>query len=344
MADETIRIGLIGAGANTRPRHIPGFRAIDGVELVSVSNRSRESSQRVADEFNIPKVYDDWVDLIQADDTDAVCIGTWPYTHCAMVLAALDSDKHVLTEARMAMDAAEARTMRDASRRKSNLVTQIVPSPFTFKVDATISALIEDGYLGDVLSVDVAVHQGGFIDRHGPFHWRYSRDLSGYNIMFMGIWYEAMTRWIGPASSVTAHTRVHVTSRRDDNGIREFITIPDHVEVLCEMASGPLAHMRFSTVTGLAPADTAWFFGTEGTLKLDGSDMSLHGGRRGDEKLAEIEIATEDQGGWRVEEEFVNAIRGVETVTRTSFEDGVRYMEFTEAVTRSARSGRKIYI
>ena len=344
MADDTIRIGLIGAGANTTGRHIPGFKAIDGVELVSVANRSRESSQRVADEFQIPKVYDDWVDLVRADDTDAICIGTWPYTHCAMVLAALDSDKHVLTEARMARDAAEAHRMLDASRRKPNLVTQIVPSPLTFKVDGTIAALIEDGYLGDVLSVDVAVHQGGFIDRHGPFHWRNSRDLSGYNIMTMGIWYEAMMRWIGPASSVTANTRVNVTSRRDGNGVRQFITIPDHIEVLAEMASGPVVHIRVSSVTGLAPDDAVWLFGTEGTLKLDGSDMSLHGGRRGDEELAEIDIPPGDQGGWRVEEEFVNAIRGLETVTRTAFEDGVRYMEFTEAVTRSARSGQKVYI
>ena len=43
-----------------------------------------------------------------------------------------------------------------------------------------------------------------------------------------------------------------------------------------------------------------------------------------------------------MEEEFVNAIRGKEKVTRTSFEVGVQYMEFTEAVTRSAQTGRAI--
>ena len=47
-------------------------------------------------------------------------------------------------------------------------------------------------------------------------------------------------------------------------------------------------------------------------------------------------------GDWRVEEEFINAIRGLEEITHTSFQDGVRYMEFTEAVTRSAQSGKKI--
>ena len=156
MADETIRIGFVGAGANTTFRHIPGFRAIDGVELVSVANRSRESGQRISNEYDIPQIYDSWVDLIAAPDTNAICIGTWPYMHRAMVLAALDSDKHVITEARMAMDAAQAHDMLDASRLKPGLVAQIVPSPMSLKVDQTIQELIADGYMGDIMSVDVA--------------------------------------------------------------------------------------------------------------------------------------------------------------------------------------------
>ena len=342
MADETVRIGFVGAGANTTLRHIPGFKAIPGVELVSVSNRSRESSQRVADEFDIPDVYDSWDDLIATPDTNAICIGTWPYTHCTMVLAALASNKHVLTEARMAMNAAEAQTMLDASRESPELVTQIVPAPGTLKVDNTIVELIADGYLGEILSVDMTVHQGGFVDQDGPFHWRHNRDMSGYNIMQMGIWYETMMRWIGPAASVTSLTRVNVKSRRDESGRRRFITIPDHVEVLCEMASGPVAHMRLSTVTGLAPDDRVWLFGTEGTLMLNAATQTLRGGRRGDGQLSEIVIPPEKQGGWRVEQEFINAIRGIEPVTHTNFEDGVRYMDFTEAVTRSAQSGTRI--
>ena len=32
-----------------------------------------------------------------------------------------------------------------------------------------------------------------------------------------------------------------------------------------------------------------------------------------------------------MEEKFVNAVRGIEKVTPTTFEDGVRQIEFTEA-------------
>jgi predicted dehydrogenase len=343
MADETIRIGFVGAGANTRLRHLPGFKAMPGVELVSVANRSRASGERIADEYGVQTVYDNWVDLIEADDTNAICIGTWPNMHETLVLASLANDKHVMTEARMAMNSGEAREMLSASNASPGLVTQIVPAPHTLKVDATIKGLIADGYLGELLSIDLTVHQGGFVDYDAPVHWRHDRDLSGNNIMQMGIWYEALMRWVGPAETVTTVARVNV-KHRDDDGRRKYLTIPDHVETVCQMASGPVAHLRFSTVTGLAPADGAWLFGTEGTLHLSSSDMTLRGGRRGDSELSAIEIPAEKQGVWRVEEEFINAIRGLEPITHTNFEDGVRYMEFTDAVTISAQSGQTVYL
>ena len=55
-------------------------------------------------------------------------------------------------------------------------------------------------------------------------------------------------------------------------------------------------------------------------------------------------IVPELQGDWRVEEEFINAIRGKEEITHTNFQDGVRYMEFTEGVTRSSQTGEKILL
>jgi len=43
-----------------------------------------------------------------------------------------------------------------------------------------------------------------------------------------------------------------------------------------------------------------------------------------------------------VEEEFANGIRGTEPITRTPFDVGVHYMEWTEAVTRSAQTGQAV--
>ena len=108
MTTETLRVGIVGAGANTISRHIPGLQAIDGVEITGVCNRGRESSRRVAKEFGIGKVYDRWEEAVEDPETQAIVIGTWPYLHYRVTVAALAANKHVMTEARMARNAAEA--------------------------------------------------------------------------------------------------------------------------------------------------------------------------------------------------------------------------------------------
>ena len=339
---DTIRVGIVGAGANTRLKHIPGLKAIPDVEIVSVANRTPESADRVAREFGIQKVYDNWLELVGADDTDAVVIGTWPNMHCLVTIEALECNKHVLCEARMAMNAGEAHAMLEAARRRPHLVTQVVPAPYTLSVDRTIQKLISEGYLGSILAIEVRALQGAFLDRESPLHWRQDFELSGFNTLSLGIWYESLMRWVGPANRVAAMAKVCVPQRRDAAGNLCVVTVPDHVDVLAGLACGAVAHLRFSAVTGLAPVNEIWLFGSEGTLRLDADALKLYGGRRGDKALKEIPVSPDAKAGWRVEEEFINAIRGKEIVTRTTFEDGVKYMEFAEAVIRSAQSGQTI--
>ena len=342
MTNQTIRVGFVGAGANTRLHHLPKLRAQAGVELVAVANRSKESGERVAKEFGVARVHDDWREVVTAPDVDAVCIGTWPYMHCELTLAALEAGKHVLCEARMAMNAAEGRRMLEASRRKPQLVAQLVPAPHTLETDSTLQSLLADGYVGEVLTVELQAGQGRFVDADGPLHWRHQLSLSGHNMMNMGIWYEAMMRWLGPARRVMAMTKVAVSRRRDGDGTWHDVKVPDHVDILATLKRDAVAHLRFSAVTGLAPAPGVWIFGSEGTLRLEADAKRLSGAKRGDKELREIPVPTGRRIGWRVEEEFVNAIRGGEKITRTNFEDGVRYMEFTDAVTRSAAEGRAV--
>ena len=55
-----------------------------------------------------------------------------------------------------------------------------------------------------------------------------------------------------------------------------------------------------------------------------------------------MQVPEDNAGFWRVEEEFIGTIRGTEKVKRTTFATGVRYMEFTEAVTISYQTGESV--
>jgi predicted dehydrogenase len=332
MQDSLIRVGVIGAGANTRLHHIPKLQAQDGVEIVGVCNRSRASSERVAREFGIPRVYEHWEQVIDDPAIHAIVIGTWPYMHAPITLAALEAGKHVMTEARMACNAAEAHRMLAASLAHPDLVTQIVPAPFSLRVDRTVQRLLREGFLGDLLVVE-HVGTGGWLDREAPMHWRQNRAYSGLNIMMFGIVYEMLMRWVGEAVEVTANGCVFVRKRKGEDGLLHEVHVPDHLDVLATLACGALCHIQQSAVTALRSGVGTWLHGSEGMLHFYNGILS--GARKGDDRMVGIEIPEEEQGGWRVEEEFVRAIRGQEKISHTTFEDGVKYMEFTEAVSRS---------
>lgn len=343
MADQEIRVGLIGAGGNVRNRHIPGFQNVDGVEIAAVANRSIESGRAVADQFNIPEVYGGWRELLEDKSINAVCIGTWPYMHRTLVLAALDAGKHVLTEARMANTAQEARDMLAASRAHPDLVCQLTPTSTSYKTDNLLKKMIGGGFLGEILSVDMQALQNRFPDYGGDLHWRHDWELSGYNTLNIGASYESLMRWFGRGNRVMAMSKTHVAYRRNAAGELVSVGIPDHIDILYELSNGAQVHMRMSATTGHSSGNQTWIYGSEGTIHVDGQ-QNVFAGKRGDSALSEVPNPPEEQAHYRVEEQFTNAIRGTELVDMVAFETGVHYMEWTEAVARSAQTGQAVFL
>ena len=322
-----VRIGIVGLGKNTRDRHVPGFRAIKAVEIISVCNRSRESSERAAEQFAIPKTFDAWQELVRDDDIDAVMIGTWPYAHCPIALAALEHGKHVLTEARMASSLVEARCMLDASNAHPELVTQVVPSPFGFRAGSRLRQMLADGYIGELREFVVHGANADFANSDAPLHWRQSAELSGINMLALGILHEALIRWIPDPVKVFASSAT----------FREGASRPDSVHILTELPGGARGVYHLSGVVHHGSGFVIELYGTHGTLKYDFTNDRLLAGKSTDGDLNEVDVPTEEQGSWRVEADFVEAIRSGERPALTDFANGVRYMEFTEAVARSAR-------
>ena len=338
-----VRLGIIGAGENVRDVMIPAFRKIPECQLVAVANTSLASSQRVATQFNIPKPYPHWKALLDDKDIDAVCIGTWPYMHQTLTLASLEKGKHVLCQARMANNAQEAREMLAASLRHPDLVCQLVPTSGSYRVDNLLRKLLAEGFVGELLSVEIQRVGRGFADFSGELDWRHSQEFSGVNIMTVGATYEATMRWLGRGTRVMAMAKVHVPYRRAANGQRAPVTLPDHADVLYELASGAQVHMRFSETTGLSNGNQTWIHGTEGTIHID-ERQNVRGGKRGETELREVPNPPEGQAVARVEAEFIRAIRGLEPVTMNTFEIGAHYMEWTEAIHRSAMTGQAVHL
>lgn len=336
-----IRIGIVGAGRIVRAEHVPRLRAIDGVDLVGVANRSPESSRRAADELGLGRAYADWRELIGDPAIDAVLVGAWPILHAPVAIAALEAGKHVLTEARMAATAEDARAMLRTSRANPELVAMVVPASFSFWADATINRLLADGAIGRIRHVRARWDASG-PGEPGDF-WRWQRSTSGENVMALGILAEAMARWLGSAEAVTALTRVDLPVRQGPSGPIEA-DVPDHVLALVEYPDDVTAIVEMSGRTAGSKPDNVTFHGTDGSLVVDLTAQRIELVKTGQARGDEVAIRDEDRADWTAEIDFVAAVRGEGPVTQTDFATGLGYMAFLEAVQRSAAGGRRTVI
>ena len=173
-----LRWGIIGAGSISG-QWVRCLHECEGATITAVAARSADRAKEFATKYGITSTYGSYAEMVASPNVDIVYVGTITKLHKEHSLLAIEAGKHVLCEARMAMDADEAHAMLDVSHANPGLVAQIVPAPHTLKVDGKIKDLIRDGYLGDILAVDMSVDQGGFIDYAAPYHWRHSRDMRG---------------------------------------------------------------------------------------------------------------------------------------------------------------------
>ena len=354
MPATPLRIGIVGAGNIVRTRHLPGFAKEADVQVVAVCNRRRSSAEAVAREWKIPHVVDDPAQIIARDDIDVVLVGTTPYLHRDLSVAALEAGKHVFCQARMARSVAEAREMLAAARRHPRQVAMLCPAPHVFPGQRFVRLLLDAGELGDLRLVRLQHLSDAQLNPAAPWHWRMDWDISGYNVLTLGIYAEILQRWVGKARTVSATGRLFTESRPDpETGAPRAIRIPESVVATGELENGAHFVYTWSAVAAHSPGDRIELYGSKGTLIYDVPTHEIRLGRVEPGELKRVgkvgpkvpppvvEIPPDLRGDWQVEADFVRAIREG-TPVFPSFADGADYMEFAEAVGRALEQGRQV--
>ena len=81
-------------------------------------------------------------------------------------------------------------------------------------------------------------------------------------------------------------------ARHDPDGAMRAVQMPDHIDVLCDMACGATAHIAVSQATGLAPYNESWIFGSEGTLRVTSSLMASYRDREAESTGIDVPTTT----------------------------------------------------
>lgn len=331
-----LQIGLIGAGAVVRQRHLPALLKMPGVDVVAVSNSTYESADRFCREHApAASPFKHWADLLSLDRLDAVWIGAPPYLHATASISALEAGKHVFCQARMCMNLEEAQDMLEAARHAPSLVTMLCPAPHGLRGDLAMRKLLAEEAVGPVHAVRLRSLSGQYLNADAPAHWRQRVELSGLNALTLGIYAEVLQRWLGPIVAVEARARILYPDRGGYH-----VRIPDILNVLCAFENGAEGVLAFSGVAAGAPTDRLEIHGRDGTIAYDFSNDAITLAYAGNSEPRPVEIPPELAGEWRVEADFIGAIRsGGKTQPRPSFQDGLEYMRVVQAVADSVMTG-----
>ena len=151
---DTVRIGVVGAGAIAQLAHLPVLAKMRGAELCAICDNDRPKARALADRFGIPDVFTDIEDLLELDELDAVVVATPNHLHEPHVLSALAAKRHVLCERPLSLSSRGVERILAAAARADCRVT--VANNHRYRTDVqTLSRFIQGGELGKIANLEI---------------------------------------------------------------------------------------------------------------------------------------------------------------------------------------------
>ncbi len=352
----TIRIGVIGASF-AKAAYLPALRHVPDAEVVALASARLESARATADAFGVPHAYDDWEAMLRDHELDLVCIATPTDTHAPMALAVLDAGAHVLCEKPTAMDADEARAMRDRAAELGRIT--MMGHELRFNPNRRkLAELVASGAIGEIRHAHIANVTPGWADPAGrpKGDWWSLVERGGGRLGANGSHQVDLLRWwFGEVRSVVGVVETMVVDRIDKaSGEAWQATADDFVQMTLRQERSRHSDVLLSGVARHNMDNVTQIFGSEGTILLTNKDERLLVGAPGaafeDVSVADpnANLSGVGAGIWNVSfvalmQELCAAIRDGRPVRGgATFEDGLRNQLVLDAVKRSHAERRWI--
>jgi predicted dehydrogenase len=141
------RVAIIGCGGISR-RHARGLREQPGCKLVAGADVRPENASKLAEEYQIPRTFTDYRELLEKEHPDLVAICTWPGSHAEITAAAAAAGaRGIICEKPMCLSLAEADAMIAACEQAGTRLAIAHHHRFD-PVNTTARHLIASGAIG----------------------------------------------------------------------------------------------------------------------------------------------------------------------------------------------------
>src|SRR5689334_15129656 len=219
MAD-TVRIGMVGAGAIAQLAHLPVLAKMRGAQLVAICDNDRPKARALADRFNIPDAFTDIEDLLEIDELDAVVIATPNHLHEPHVLSALAAKRHVLCERPLALNARGVERILTASQRVGKKV--LVANNHRFRTDVQgLDRFVRGGELGKI----TGIRAGDYRLQRTTEGWRLRRpEAGGCAFLDLGLPLLDLALWLTDFA-VPVRVPAHMERAKGASGVEQGVLV-----------------------------------------------------------------------------------------------------------------------
>jgi len=263
MAERTIKWGIIGPGGISRS-FASDLAFVKGAELVAVGSRTLENAQKFAAEFNIPRVYGNYDEMLKDPDLDIVYIGSLHTVHKDHILAALRAGVAVLCEKPFTMNAKEAEEAIRVARENGVFLMEAMWTRYLPPI-VQVREWLKEGRIGEVRLLQADF---GFDVGWQPDGRLLNKELGGGALLDAGIYPVSFASMIFGSQPSKISSTAHI----GETGVDEQFSI------LCEYEGGRTAMLNGAVRLRLNNA--AVIYGTKGHIHvpnfLFGKSATLH--------------------------------------------------------------------
>jgi predicted dehydrogenase len=250
---DKVRWGILSTAKIGTGQVIPAMQAGESCDIVAIASRDLDRAQAVAGQLDIPKAYGSYEALLADPEIDAVYNPLPNHMHVPWSVQALEAGKHVLCEKPIALTAAEAKRLLDASRQHPELK---VMEAFMYRFHPQwqrAKHLVEAGEIGELQTIQ------SFFAYYNvdPSNIRNQADIGGGGLMDIGCYCISLSRFIFGAEP----DRVF--------GIVEYDLDFDTDRLASGVLEFEAGTATFTCATQLTPFQRVNIFGNRGRVEIE---------------------------------------------------------------------------
>jgi predicted dehydrogenase len=337
------------------------LNGISEAELYAVCTAHADTAKAAADKLGVTRAYGSDNALHADPEVEAVVVAVRVPAHFELSKNALDAGKHIFCEWPLGANTKEAEELAALARRK-NLRTMVGLQRRASPAYLYMRELIQEGYVGQVLSVNLTLMGSGVLTRPSDRTWQ--RDVTlGANTLTItfGHVLDAMCMVVGELAEVSAMVATQVPQWFETDTKKYVdVTSPDNVMVQGRLENGAIVNAYCGVHPYHGSGHRLEIYGRDGTLSMIGGGQGgdehrrkLMGGQKDDKALQELPVPEKFKwvpealrnGGpaYEVGQMWVKFAEAIRTGSsnEADFDHAVRRHRTLDAIVRASETGQR---